>query len=45
VLKNAFEKARDAFVTVLDEYTLQDLVEPRGRLVRLLDIRETKAMR
>jgi Rrf2 family nitric oxide-sensitive transcriptional repressor len=45
VLKNAFEKARDAFVNVLDEYTLQDLVEPRGRLVRLLDIRETKAMR
>jgi Rrf2 family nitric oxide-sensitive transcriptional repressor len=40
VLKNAFEKARDAFVAVLDEYTLKDLVEPRGRLVRLLEIRE-----
>lgn len=45
VLKNAFEKARDAFVTVLDDYTLKDLVEPRGRLIRLLEIREAKAVR
>ena len=46
VLKNAFEKARDAFVEVLDDYTLKDLVEPRGRLIRLLDIQDgSKAMR
>ena len=40
VLKNAFGKARDAFLDVLDGYTLKDLVEPRSRLARLLDIRE-----
>jgi len=45
VLKNAFEKARDAFIAVLDDYTLKDLVEPRGRLIRLLEIREAKVMR
>jgi Rrf2 family nitric oxide-sensitive transcriptional repressor len=39
VLKSAFEQARDAFLEVLDGYTLQDLIEPRGRLMRLLDIR------
>lgn len=45
VLKNAFEKARDAFLEILDGYTLQDLVEPRGRLMRLLDIRPEGAGR
>jgi len=43
VLKNAFEKARDAFIEVLDGYTLKDLIEPRGRLIRLLDIRQGTA--
>ena len=43
VLKNAFEKARDAFIDVLDGYTLKDLIEPRGRLIRLLDIRQGTA--
>lgn len=38
VLKRALEKARQAFVAVLDEYTLQDLVQPKSRLRGLLAI-------
>lgn len=38
VLKRALEKARQAFVEVLDEYTLQDLVQPKSRLRGLLSI-------
>lgn len=38
VLKRALEKARQAFVAVLDEYTLQDLVQPKNRLRSLLSI-------
>ena len=32
VLRRALEKARDAFLEVLDGYTLDDLVQPRARL-------------
>jgi Rrf2 family nitric oxide-sensitive transcriptional repressor len=38
VLRRALEKARAAFVEVLDAYTLSDLVQPRGRLTGLLGI-------
>ncbi|CAN5402864.1 nitric oxide-sensing transcriptional repressor NsrR [soil metagenome] len=38
VLRRALEKARDAFMTVLGEYTLADLVQPRLRLAGLLGI-------
>lgn len=38
VLKRALDKARQAFVAVLDEYTLQDLVQPKSRLRSLLAI-------
>jgi Rrf2 family nitric oxide-sensitive transcriptional repressor len=44
VLKRALERARDAFLEVLDGYTLGDLVEPRGRLSGLLGIRHGNAM-
>lgn len=43
VLKTALEEARDAFVGVLDGYTLQDLIVPRRRLARLLEIRPSRA--
>lgn len=43
VLKTALEEARDAFVGVLDGYTLQDLIAPRRRLARLLEIRPSRA--
>ena len=36
VLKRALEKARDAFVDVLEGYTLSDLVRPRGRLLGMV---------
>ena len=45
VLKRALEKARDAFICVLDDYTLSDLVQPRGRLLGLLGISQTKVQR
>jgi len=45
VLKRAVKKARDAFVEVLDGYTLGDLVQPRGRLIDLLGISQSKAAR
>src|SRR6478609_1877004 len=38
VLRRALEKARAAFIDVLDGYTLEDLVQPRGRLTGLLGI-------
>jgi Rrf2 family transcriptional regulator, nitric oxide-sensitive transcriptional repressor len=38
VLKRALKKARDAFVEVLDGYTLDDLIQPRARLKGLLGI-------
>lgn len=38
ILKSALEKARVAFVEVLDGYSLSDLVEPRASLRTLLAI-------
>ncbi len=38
VLRHAVEQARDAFLAVLDRYTLADLVRPRGPLRTLLAI-------
>ncbi|HEY8337814.1 MAG TPA: Rrf2 family transcriptional regulator [Tardiphaga sp.] len=38
VLRRALEKARDAFMAVLEEYTLADLVQPRQRLAGLLGL-------
>jgi len=38
VLRRALEKARDAFMAVLEDYTLGDLVKPRARLAGLLGI-------
>jgi Rrf2 family nitric oxide-sensitive transcriptional repressor len=45
VLKRALEKARDAFIGILDSYTLSDLVQPRGRLINLLGISQSKTLR
>jgi len=45
VLRRALEKARDAFVDVLESYTLSDLVRPRGRLLGILGISEIEAQR
>lgn len=38
VLRRALERARDAFMKILDEYTLGDLVKPRSALRDLLAI-------
>jgi Rrf2 family nitric oxide-sensitive transcriptional repressor len=38
VLKRALERAQDAFMEVLQGYTLADLVAPRARLAGLLGI-------
>jgi Rrf2 family nitric oxide-sensitive transcriptional repressor len=38
VLRRALEQARDAFMAVLEGYTLDDLVKPRARLASLLGI-------
>jgi Rrf2 family transcriptional regulator, nitric oxide-sensitive transcriptional repressor len=38
LLKRALEKARDAFLEVLEGYTLGDLVRPRGRLLGMLGL-------
>ena len=43
VLRQALQKSRDAFMSVLDDYTLSDLVRPRGRLVGLLAISHNKS--
>ena len=38
VLRRALERAREAFVEVLEGYTLSDLVRPRGRMAGMLGI-------
>jgi Rrf2 family transcriptional regulator, nitric oxide-sensitive transcriptional repressor len=38
VLRGALERARTAFNDVLDDYSLADLVRPRGRLKSMLSI-------
>jgi Rrf2 family transcriptional regulator, nitric oxide-sensitive transcriptional repressor len=38
VLRQALQKSRDAFMGVLDDYTLSDLVQPRSRLIGLLAV-------
>jgi Rrf2 family nitric oxide-sensitive transcriptional repressor len=38
VLKRALKRAQDAFMEVLEGYTLADLVAPRARLAGLLGI-------
>jgi Rrf2 family nitric oxide-sensitive transcriptional repressor len=43
VLKRALKKASDAFVEVLDGYTLADLVQPQARLASLLGIPQNSA--
>ena len=43
VLRKALERARNAFVDVLDEYSLSDLVKPRAPLQNLLAINATKS--
>jgi Rrf2 family nitric oxide-sensitive transcriptional repressor len=43
VLRQALQKSRDAFMSVLDDYTLSDLVQPRGRLLGLLAISQNKS--
>jgi Rrf2 family nitric oxide-sensitive transcriptional repressor len=45
VLRRALEKAHDAFVDVLEGYTLSDLVQPRARLRGMLGISEIEAQR
>jgi Rrf2 family nitric oxide-sensitive transcriptional repressor len=45
VLSRALEKARDAFLDVLEGYTLGDLVQPRGRLLGMLGISAMQAQR
>ena len=45
VLKRALKQARDAFLEVLDGYTLDDLVQPRARLSGLLGISPVNAAR
>lgn len=39
ILRKALSEARDAFLTTLDGYTLQDLAGPRIKLQQLLGIR------
>jgi len=43
VLRRALEKAREAFMAVLEDYTLGDLVQPRLRLAGLLGISQNEA--
>jgi Rrf2 family transcriptional regulator, nitric oxide-sensitive transcriptional repressor len=43
VLRRALERARDAFMAVLEDYTLSDLVKPRARLAGLLGISQAGA--
>jgi Rrf2 family nitric oxide-sensitive transcriptional repressor len=38
VLRRALEQARDAFMSVLEDFTLGDLVKPRARLASLLGV-------
>jgi Rrf2 family nitric oxide-sensitive transcriptional repressor len=44
VLRKALDRARAAFLDVLDEYTLADLVEPRSSLRKLLAIEPVKPL-
>lgn len=44
VLKRALERAQQAFMEVLEGYTLADLVVPRGRLSSLLGIAPNASM-
>jgi Rrf2 family nitric oxide-sensitive transcriptional repressor len=44
VLRRALEQARDAFMAVLEDYTLDDLVKPRARLAGLLGISPAGAL-
>jgi len=39
VLRRALSEATNAFLAVLDRYTIRDLLEPRRSLTRLLEIR------
>jgi Rrf2 family transcriptional regulator, nitric oxide-sensitive transcriptional repressor len=43
VLRKALERARAAFVDVLDDYTLSDLVKPRASIQAMLSIAPVKA--
>lgn len=45
VLRRALEKARDAFIAVLEDYTLNDLVQPHARLIGMLGISGIEAQR
>jgi Rrf2 family nitric oxide-sensitive transcriptional repressor len=45
VLRKALARARSAFIDVLDEYTLSDLVGPRAPLQALLAIKPSKPSR
>jgi len=45
VLRKALEKARNAFVEALDDYTLADLVKPRAPLQAMLSIEPTQTAR
>jgi Rrf2 family nitric oxide-sensitive transcriptional repressor len=45
VLRKALERARAAFINVLDDYTLSDLVKPRASLQALLAIAPVKPAR
>jgi len=44
VLRQALQKSRDAFMSVLDDYTLSDLVQPRRRLLGLLAVSQNKSL-
>ena len=44
VLKRALKSARDAFLEVLDGYTLNDLIQPAGRLTGLLGISQVNGV-
>jgi Rrf2 family nitric oxide-sensitive transcriptional repressor len=44
VLKRALERAQQAFMEVLEGYTLADLAAPRGRLSNLLGIPPNASM-
>ena len=45
VLRKALARARAAFIDVLDDYTLSDLVKPRASLQAMLSIAATKLER
>ncbi len=45
LLRRALEKASDAFLHVLEGYTLGDLVRPRGRLLGMLGLSAIEAQR